>query len=238
MVLAMAAGLGLFYFLTKKKNIKPDDVYDLAFWLMLGGIIGARLYDVLFVDWAYYRENLLAIYKIWEGGLAIHGAIIGGAVALIVWSRKKKISPWLLADLLVAPLALGQAIGRWGNYFNQELFGRPTGLPWGVPIDEINRPAGFGDHLYFHPTFLYESILNLVLFAGLILVGRKNFGRGTATTIYLFGYGVIRFVLEFVRIDETPLIWGLRLPQWVSLGLIIGSVVAWIMMRRQKQKSI
>lgn len=147
-------------------------------------------------------------------------------------------SPWLLTDLLVAPLVLGQAIGRWGNYFNQELFGRPTNLPWGIPIDAVNRPVQFAGDKYFQPTFLYESILDLILFFILFIIVRKKATQGVLTMTYLISYGVIRFALEFMRTDTTPIIWGLRLPQWASLGLIVVSVVFWLILRHKNSKTI
>jgi len=223
--------------LAKEKKIFTDDYYDLAFWLVLSGLIGARLYDVLLIDWQYYCRQPAAIVKIWQGGLAIHGAIIGGVVALLVWIKIKKIKFWELSDLIVPGLALAQAVGRWGNYFNQELFGRPTSLPWGIPIAAANRPPLYGGDQYFQPAFLYESLLDFLLFITLFILYRKNkLSAGTITALYFVGYGVIRFAMEFIRIDETPVFGLLRLPQWASLGLILLGIFLFIYQRQSSPK--
>ena len=168
--LAILLCLFLVLHLAKKNNISSDNIYDLAFWSTIGGIIGARSYEVFILDWSYYANNLSAIFKIWQGGLAIHGAIIGGAIAVWLWSKKNKKAFWQLLDLITVVLPLGQAIGRFGNYFNQELFGRPTTWPIGIPILENYRPIGFESYAYFQPTFLYESLLNLFLFFILFII--------------------------------------------------------------------
>ena len=121
-------------------------------------------------------------------------------------------------------MPLGQAIGRWGNYFNQELFGKPSNGWWGIPIAPINRVAGYESFIYFHPAFFYESLFNLVLFIILYKLAFKNtLKRGTLTLTYFIGYGIIRFFMEFIRIDDTLLIFGMRLPQIISLGLVLVS---------------
>lgn len=228
--LAMIVSIMIAVRLAKRKNLSAEDLYDLAFWLALSGIIGARLYDVLVIDWKYYCQHLSDILKIWQGGLAIHGAILGGALAVVGWSKIKKIDLLTLTDLIAPVLALAQAIGRWGNYFNQELFGRPTDLPWGIPISPENRPLQYASDAYFHPAFLYESIADFLLFALLVYLSAKNkLSRGTATAIYFIGYGLIRFMTEFIRIDATPAVLFLRWPQWVSVGLIVlGTVLIYI----------
>ena len=238
MALSFIIGIFIFTALGRKKGIKSDDVYDLAFWLVIAGIVGARLYEVFFIDWDYYKNNLSAIFKIWQGGLAIHGAIIAGLIVLWFWAKKKKFSFWRLTDWLAAPLALGQAIGRWGNYFNQELFGPPTNLPWGIPISQANRPAPFIDTQYFHPAFFYESILDLVLFLIIIWAIKRGYRTGWATVIYFLGYGLIRFFMEFIRIDETPQIFGLRLPQLASLLIIWAAIFIWAFLLRGNNKKL
>ncbi|MDO8668977.1 MAG: prolipoprotein diacylglyceryl transferase [Candidatus Buchananbacteria bacterium] len=220
--LAILACLFLALKLAKKQNISSDQIYDLAIWLVVGGVVGARLYEVFVINWFYYAGNLWAIFKIWQGGLAIHGALIGGAIAVVFWSKKNKHDFWQLADLIAVVMPLGQAIGRWGNYFNQELFGRPTTWPVGLSIAENNRPLGLENYSYFQPVFLYESVLNLFLFFGLLFVFKKlNSSKGTVAVLYLLGYSVIRFFMEFVRLDPTPVLWWLRLPQLVSLVIFV-----------------
>ena len=148
-VAGIIAGLLLVLRLAKQFNIKSDEVYDLAFYLIIFSLLGARLYAVL-LEWPYYLKNPGEIIAVWHGGLAIHGAIIGGLLTLVVYCRlaslrgrsgRKKQNFWQWADLIAVAIPLGQAIGRWGNYFNQELFGRPTSLPWGIPILRQNRPV-------------------------------------------------------------------------------------------------
>ena len=221
MALALVLGVLLVIQLGKAYHLKSDDVVDLAVWLFIGGVIGARLYEVIFINWGYYQNNLWAIFKIWQGGIAIHGAILGGGLALWLWVRKRKTFFLILSDLLVVALILGQAIGRWGNYFNQELYGRPTDLPWGIPIDAINRPNTFFASEFFQPAFLYESILNLALLAIIFWLVKKKILTGLPTAVYLIGYGIIRFIMEWVRIDATPELAGLRLPQIASIILIL-----------------
>jgi len=221
--------------LGKKRSFQPNQIYDLAFWAAIGGIIGARLYDVFFIAWNYYHDNLLDIFKIWQGGLAIHGAVIGGLLIMIIFTLRKKIPLISFLDLF-AVLPLGQAIGRWGNYFNQELFGRPTNLPWGIPIDVANRPPQYLNQQYFQPTFLYESILNLLLFILLVIIYRKKTKPGVIFCLYLIGYGLIRIFTEFIRIDETTLIWGIRLPQLVSGTVIIIAVILFIYFLKKPTK--
>lgn len=226
--LMIAIGLLLAIFastyLAKRRGRNPDDVYSLAFWLAIGGIIGARLYDFVIIEFDYFIGQPLDIFKIWQGGLAIHGAVIGGVIALVVWCRvkKQKVLDWL--DLAAVSVPLGQAIGRWGNYFNQELFGGPTNLPWGIPIDMAHRPIQYLSSTHFHPAFLYESILNFILFLILFFLMKKDkLPAGAVALLYIAGYGLIRFVMELIRIDETAMILGWRLPQVVS---VIATVIA------------
>jgi len=224
-------------YLAKRRGRNSDDVYSLAFWLAIGGIIGARLYDFLIIEFAYFIEHPLDIFKIWQGGLAIHGALIGGFLSLLIWCKVKnqKLFGWL--DLITVSLPLGQAIGRFGNYFNQELFGGPTNLPWGIPIDINHRPLQYLTASYFHPAFLYESMMNLFLFLFLFFLMKKNkLPAGAITAIYFMGYGLIRFIMEFIRIDETAMIFGWRLPQLVScLMFISGGIFLWLLLIKNKK---
>lgn len=212
-------------------SVKKDQVIDLALWLMIAGLLGARVYDI-FLELPFYLDRPLEMFKIWQGGLAIHGAILAGIAAVWIFSRKEKLPFLPLTDMVVPGLAIGQAIGRWGNYFNQELFGRPTGLPWGIPINIFNRPTEFVSSSYFHPTFLYESLGCLVIFSILsVLTYRKlkkqspNIYPGLITGAYLILYSALRFGLEFIRIDRTPEFFGLRTPQLASLILAAAALV-------------
>ncbi len=217
MAISIAIAIVLTTILAKKKGIPKEDIIDAAFWAIIGGIIGARLYEI-FLEWPYYIANPERMIRLWEGGLAIHGGIIGGGLALLIffWNRRKKL--WRMESLFLPGLALGQALGRWGNYFNQELFGRPTSLPWGIPIALENRPEAFTAFTYFHPTFLYESLGNLII--AIVLwkyVSKRHFQPVWAIAIYVLSYSVLRFSLEFIKIDRTPIWLGLRWPQIMSL---------------------
>ena len=227
-VLGVLAALTVAIYLAKFYQIKTDTIIDLAVWLVVGGLVGARLYDVG-LEWQYFSSHPLDIFKIWQGGLAIHGAIIGGTISLWLFAKKASLNIWQLAGIAVTALPLAQAIGRWGNYFNQELFGYPTGLAWGIPIDAVHRPWQYFNAEYFHPAFLYESLGNLVIFIILILlqfwvIKKQKFQRSTSfllLTSYFILYSLLRFFLEFIRIDNTLVILGWRLPQIVSLLIIL-----------------
>lgn len=232
MVLGIISALVVSFCLARYYKISADKLFDLVFWLIIGGLIGARIYDVL-LELPYYLNHPLQIIKIWEGGLAIHGAIIAGAIIVFIFSRREKINFWKLASLLVPGLALGQAVGRWGNYFNQELFGLPTTLPWGIPINVINRPIEYLFFPYFQPTFLYESLGCLLIFLLLISLNYYYIRRGEIekkfvwlAALYMVLYSILRFGLEFIKIDKTPIFLSFRWPQIISLifffiGLIL-----------------
>jgi len=212
-------------------HVSKDAVIDTAFWIIINGIIGARLYHV-FLEFPYYLDNPLDVLKLWQGGLAIHGSLIAGGITAWILCRKNNLNFWQLAAISAPGLALAQAIGRWGNYFNQELFGKPTDLPWGIPIETSNRISGFFSYNYFHPTFLYESLGSLLIFAVLILGHKIIIKKGKfenkyyilITLAYLILYSILRFSLEFIRIDKTPELLGLRFPQIISLLIICVSL--------------
>jgi len=212
-------------------KIPKNKIIDLSFWLIIFGILGARLYHVL-LELPYYLHNPLDIIKIWQGGLAIHGAIIAGLITVWFFSKKESINFWLVSSLIVPGLALAMAIGRWGNYFNQELFGLPTDLPWGIPINLLNRPLEYISTEFFHPTFLYESLGSLLIFIILILFHAwiiKNkkpvYNNFLLLTSYFLLYSFLRFSLEFIRIDTTPEFLSLRWPQIASLIIILLSII-------------
>lgn len=238
MSLSIAAAILLAIHLGKKKDIKADKIIDAAFWATIGGLIGARIYEI-FLEWPYYSAHPERILKVWEGGLAIHGAIIGGAIALAILFWKEKSLFLKITGIFMPGLALGQAIGRWGNYFNQELFGRPSLLPWSIPIAAENRPDGFLNYQYFHPTFLYESIGNLLIAITLyIYVKRRGYKPTLAIAIYMLLYSLLRFSLEFIKIDQTPVVAGLRWPQIASLLMMITGLILLINSRHEKRKDI
>lgn len=226
-LLATLAALLVCLYLAKLYKIKADIIIDLTFWLIISGLLGARLYEVL-LELPYFLANPLNIFKIWQGGLAIHGAIIGGLIALWRFAKKNNFNFFQLAAIIITALPLGQAIGRCGNYFNQELFGYPTNLPWGIRIDLVHRPWQYLNYDYFHPAFLYESIGNLIIFLILFiphyLIIKKNKIKNSSycllLAVYFLLYSMLRFSLEFIRLDATPTWFGLRFPQLVSLLII------------------
>lgn len=245
LVLAMIVGILVAISLGKIYKIKNDVVLDLAFWLLIGGLIGARLYHVG-LEWNYYAINPWAIFKIWQGGLAIHGAIIAGLIVLMIFAKRRHLNFWLLSAMMVPALAFGQAIGRWGNYFNQELFGMPTNLPWGIPINPANVPPSFAINNavhYFHPTFFYESLFCLVLGAFLLLAHNlakkeKNLNANfkAITLSYLIFYSVGRLLLEEIKIDPTPMVGFLRWPQFVSIVIMLVCLVWEIVVLKKASK--
>jgi len=242
-VLAIVAGGLVILRLAKKQNVSEETIFDLMFWLVLGGLIGARLYDVL-LELLYYMRQPLAILKVWQGGLAVHGAIVGCAVTLFIFAKKRRLDFWLLTALVATAAPLAQAIGRLGNYFNQELIGRPTDLPWGIPIDITNRPLEYLSFQYFHPTFLYESLGNMIIFLILLLLINKTIksqdspSRMSNVFVYLILYSVLRFSLEFIKIDRTPELFGLRWPQIASLGLVVIALVGLVIINRRRTPAL
>ncbi len=218
---AVLIGVILSQWLAKRRNVNPEIISDLAIWLVIAAIPGARLYYVFF-QWHEYAQHPDQIIAIWRGGIAIHGAIIGGLIASLIFCRVRRVSFWQLADLIAPSLILGQAIGRWGNFFNSEAFGRPTDLPWKLYIPLERRPPGYEGFDYFHPTFLYESLWDLMVFAilmSLFLWGLKSKSRlktGTLFLVYMVGYSCGRFWIEGLRMDSLML-GPLRIAQVVSL---------------------
>jgi phosphatidylglycerol---prolipoprotein diacylglyceryl transferase len=233
---AVLIGVTLSQYLAKERQLDPDIIGDLAIWLVLGAIPCARLYYVIF-QWSEYAERPGDIIAIWKGGIAIHGAIIGGVLATLIFAKIKKISFWQLFDLVVPSAILGQAIGRWGNFFNSEAFGAPTNLPWKLYIPEYviengqkisRRPLGFENIEYYHPTFLYESLWNIFVFGIIIflffrgLQGKHNLKLGTLSLVYLVGYSAGRFWIEGLRTDSLML-GSLRMAQVISIvGICLG----------------
>lgn len=181
---------------------------DSLFFVVPLGFIGARIYHVI-TDWELYSDDYAGAFRVWEGGLGIYGAVAGGLLGLLLFCYLRGISTLTFADAAAPGLILAQAIGRWGNYFNQELFGRPSELPWAIRIAAENRPAGFQDAEAFHPTFLYESIWNLLVAFALLFIARRFASRlkaGDVFLIYVSLYSVGRFIVETLRIDPAFII--------------------------------
>ena len=202
--------------LAKRAGRDPEVILDILPWLLIGGIIGTRIWHVftpsgsnqaMGITTENYLRNPIEILKVWKGGLGIPGGVIGGAVALIIYCKAKKLTFFEWADYIAPGLLVGQAIGRWGNFVNQEVYGRPSNLPWAITIDPAYRMPGFEQVAKYHPLFLYESLLNL-LAAGLLLLinrkWRKKLFTGDLFLLYLVLYPAIRFFLEFLRLDPSP----------------------------------
>ncbi len=218
----------------KRQAVSIELIYDLFFYLLISAIVGARLYYVIF-SWDVYRNNVKEIFAFWHGGLAIHGAVVGGIVTGLIYTRLKGFSFWLVADICAPSLILGQAIGRWGNFFNQEAFGRPTNLPWGIFIDEVHRPLQYIQQTHFHPTFLYESLWDFFVFLFLLWVRRrKDIIRGDVFLAYLMLYSLGRFWIEGLRMDSLMFA-GFRVAQIVSLFLILLASITLIRRHRERQ---
>jgi prolipoprotein diacylglyceryl transferase len=186
---------------------------DALFFVVPLGFIGARLYHVV-TDYELYADRPFpGVFEVWNGGLGIYGAVIGGFMGGLIFARVRRVDPLVLADAAAPGLILAQAVGRWGNYFNQELFGRPSNLPWAIEIAPANRPVGFKDVEAFHPTFLYESIWDVLVALILLFVARRfanSLKNGDIFLLYVSLYSVGRFFVEALRIDPAFLIGGLR----------------------------
>lgn len=228
MVTAMAVATWITYVRYKAAGGDGEVVLDAAIWAIPFGIVGARLYHVITTPYGFFGEggDPWAILRIWEGGLAIYGAVGLGAVGAIIGLRRdgQRIGPF--ADALAPALLFAQAIGRLGNYFNQELFGSPTTLPWGLEIDSAHLPAGYAEGTLFHPTFLYEGLWNVAMGFLLIYLGRKlPLKSGQLMALYLVVYPIGRIWMETMRLDEAREYLGLRLNAWTSLLLIVVGIV-------------
>lgn len=203
-------------YLAQKDGDDPERIWDLLLFAVIGGVIGARIDFVITPPhWAYFSQpgNFKEVFMPWLGGLRFYGAIIGGATGVLIYSAFAKINPLRLMDYAAPGMALGHAIGRWGNFLNNELYGPPTTLPWGLDIPFEHRLAPYNDIItyplgqtLFHPAFLYESLLDLGLCLLLMWISRKLAGklqRGTIVIGYVMGYAIIRFFMDYLRTDGT-----------------------------------
>jgi len=208
---------------------QPGLITDIALWAVPFGIVGGRLYHVL-SDWQIYfgpdGRGLAAAFRIWDGGLGIWGAVLLGALGAWIGARRHHVALPPIADAIAPGIALAQAIGRWGNWFNQELFGRPTDLPWGLEISPARRPEGYEAFETFHPTFLYESLW-LVGVALVVIWADRRFtlGHGRAFALYVLLYTTGRVWIEALRIDPVNTVGGVRLNVWTSIIVGLGALV-------------
>lgn len=224
--------------LVREQGWNPEHVWNGLIWCLIPAVIGARLYHVLTPSPSMaavgiaspldYFRNPYQLFNLRNGGLGIYGGIVGGALGLWLYTWRRQLDGVTWADLAVIGLALGQAVGRWGNFFNQELYGRPTNLPWAVTIEPPYRLPTYADVARFHPAFLYESLWNFGVFLLLLwLYRRRQLLRGELTGLYLILYAVGRVLLETVRLDSrTTGIGGFKLPTATLVSLLLALVVA------------
>ena len=234
-LLAIIIGGILFYKESSKKGLSNDDIVDIIFYGVLIGIVGARIYYVLF-NLDYYLKSPLEILMVWNGGLAIHGGLIATLLFLIFYSKKKNINILLLLDIIVISVIIAQAIGRWGNFFNGEAFGRVISLS---KLENMHLPKFIINGMYINgsyrePTFLYESILNIIGFIILLVVRKlKNIKTGALTSIYLIWYGLVRIIIEIFRSDSLML-GPIKIAQLVSLIFIISGIILLFKIKKNK----
>jgi prolipoprotein diacylglyceryl transferase len=211
-----------------RRGYGQKDFADLAIWVVIGGVVGARVYHVI-SDYQLFTDDWLKVFEIWEGGLSIWGVIGGGVIAVILVTKIRHLDTLALMDCIAPGLLAAQAIGRWGNWFNQELFGGPTDLPWGLEISPENRPAGYASVETFHPTFLYESLYCLFLLGVFLAVERRfRLRKGQAFALYLALYTFGRFFFENLRVDPANEIGGIRINSFVS-AIVCLFGVAWFL---------
>ena len=260
--ISVVIGLSISKKLAKSRNIDPQYISDILPSLIISSIIGARAYYVIF-EWRQYSGNnfftsfdlfnniiqIPSFLAIWQGGIAIHGGLIGGFLCILFFCKSKNIHLKTFIDILIPSIILGQSIGRWGNFFNNEAFGIPTDLPWKLFIPIQNRPIEFINYQFFHPTFIYESLWNFLIFILLITIfyqqDNKNSVRpGFISCLYLIGYSFGRFWIEGLRIDPLCIggippfcDGGLRMAQFISIFLFSSGLIGIFFLRLKSYKN-
>jgi prolipoprotein diacylglyceryl transferase len=223
-------GIGI----TQLKPGTVDAAPSIGMWGVGAGLVGARLYHVI-TEWDRFADNLSEIPKVWHGGLGIPGGVLLGTVVGVLRARSFGISTADTLHAAAPAIPLAQAVGRWGNWFNQELFGRPTTLPWALRIDDAHMPAAYESGTTFHPTFLYESLWTLALSLCLVRLSTSpRFAGSRLFALYVGGYGLGRLWIEGLRIDDASVIGGLRWNQWVALAAIVGGAVYLVLTSSQR----
>lgn len=238
--LAILAGIAAAVWITqrrwKERGGGPDEVWEITFWAVPFGIVGGRIYHVITSPDAYFGAggDPWKAFAIWEGGLGIWGAVALGAVGAWIGCRREGVRLTVYADALAPGLLVAQAIGRLGNWFNQELFGRATTLPWGLRIDDAHLPPGYESGTLFHPTFLYELLWNLAGAAVLVWIDRRRrLGHGRVFWLYLVVYTLGRGWIELLRIDDAHHVLGLRLNVWTALVVCLAGVIGFVLVGRR-----
>jgi prolipoprotein diacylglyceryl transferase len=229
----LALGVLLAGWMTKRellrRGLDGEKVYGIAVWCVPAGVIGARLYHIA-SDPELFRGHWERAPEIWKGGLGLPGVVIGGALGAYIGARRQGLPALVVFDCIAPGLIAAQALGRWGNYFNQELFGGPTSLPWGLEIDPQHRPPRYEAYTTFHPTFLYESLWNGLVCLGLLLLARRYWPRlaaGTLFACYLVAYSFGREFMEALRVDEANRIGPWRVNQWL-FGIVFAGGLIWL----------
>ncbi len=230
-VLALITGYIIFERLWHRSGRSLIQLDMLVLILVIAGLLGARLLDVFLFEWPIFKMDPNLWWQVWNGGLSIHGGLLGGLLAVWWYIKKYKDQLWPILDMLAPAVAIGQAIGRWGNYFNQELFGLPTTLPWGIYIAPEFRPTQYILTEQFHPVFLYESLALVVIFIILWQMIKKPHIAGAICLSYLILASLVRFVLEFIRVDEQLLILGVRSGMFIAGLLLLLSL--WFLTRKK-----
>ena len=237
MATSIVVALWLAHRQARQEGLPADDIIAAGQWSILAGLVGARLYEVIF-NWNYYGQNPWKIIAVWEGGLAIHGGMLVGFLVGVVLAVRWNLPVLRGLDITAPSFVIGQAIGRWGNFFNEEAFGAPTDLPWKLYISPPQRPPGYSQFEYFHPAFLYESVWDLLVFVILVAWVRPRFRAypGAVFFSYVGLYSIGRFMIEGLRLDSFW-IGSLRVPQLASVaGIAIALIgLAWL---RQRQRAI
>jgi phosphatidylglycerol:prolipoprotein diacylglycerol transferase len=233
MAASILVGLMLGHRWAKRDGLPADDLVSVGQWAILSGLLGARLYEVIF-NWDYYGQYPSKIIAVWEGGLAMHGGLIVGPLVGAYLAYRKRIPILRGLDVVGPAMVLGQAIGRWGNFFNEEAFGRPTSVPWKLYISPPHRPPGFGQFDYFHPTFLYESLWDFGVFIALVTWLRPALRQhpGALFFCYIGLYSVGRFAIEALRLDSFWL-GSFRVPQLASVAGVLIAVIGLAWTRRR-----
>lgn len=236
-IIGLGIALGMYMVIreSKRQGLHPDTFIDLLVWAIPIAIISARIYYVAFEWNNYYADHPEDIIKIWNGGIAIHGALIGSVLTTIIFAKVKGLSFWKLADIAAPSLIVGQAIGRWGNFINQEAHGREVSRQF---LENLHLPRFIIDQMYidgsyYHPTFLYESLWNVVVLILLLIIRRKvkSLRRGELFLTYVIGYSIGRFFVEGMRTDSLML-GDFRFAQVISVALIVGAIVMMIYRRK------
>ncbi len=241
LVMSFAILIGIFVIIFTKKRFYPDistdTICDISFMLIICGIISARLYYVI-LDYKYFIKFPLEIPAVWHGGISIQGAIIGGIIAGLIYAKKKKINFLRYADLYSFGIVTGQIIGRWGNFFNSEAFGLPTDLPWKLYIPYKSRPMQFRAEEYFHPAFLYESLLSIIILIilYLILVKYKKRTDGLIFFCYIILYSIARIIVESIRVDSVLNINNIHIAHITAFLFIVAGIIGIIYINKHDKK--